>query len=176
MRVAAAEEPPRGPSQEASPPAEVRAAEDAAAAVEAPPEPPKARPSGDLRLEVDKSSRTLKVWVGEEVVATHKVAIGQPRYATPSGHYAIRQVDWNPDWTPPSGDWAREQAIAIFMARPRGRAIDPGIRDGSAPSPAAPEDSGRLHPRQRPAGRIRAFGSSSRGRGEAADPLRSSPG
>jgi lipoprotein-anchoring transpeptidase ErfK/SrfK len=79
-------------------------------AKEAPPVPQLAPTETGLRLEIDKSERRLTVWIDGQAIARHPVAVGMPRYQTPSGHYAIQRVDWNPDWRPPpTSDWARGQ-------------------------------------------------------------------
>lgn len=61
-----------------------------------------------IRFEVSVSERKLYVYRGEERIRTHAVAVGEPDYPTPRGKFRIYQVDWNPDWNPPEGEWARE--------------------------------------------------------------------
>jgi hypothetical protein len=66
--------------------------------------------TGDLRLELVKSERELRVYRGGQRVATHPVAIGQePDHPTPTGEFTIHQVDWNPDWRPPDSEWAADE-------------------------------------------------------------------
>jgi lipoprotein-anchoring transpeptidase ErfK/SrfK len=60
-----------------------------------------------MRLVVSLSARTLKVVENGEVVRTYGVAIGRPRYPTPTGSFRTGTIDWNPRWTPPPSDWAR---------------------------------------------------------------------
>jgi lipoprotein-anchoring transpeptidase ErfK/SrfK len=76
-----------------------------------------------MRLEVDKSERRLYVLVDGRRVESHPIAVGQKRWPTPNGHYTIRRVDWNPDWTPPSGSWARgkKRAAPGSKDNPMGR-------------------------------------------------------
>jgi lipoprotein-anchoring transpeptidase ErfK/SrfK len=64
--------------------------------------------SGPLRLEIDRSARELHIYIGDERVRTLPVAVGQEGHATPTGEYAIHQVDWNPDWTPPDSEWSAD--------------------------------------------------------------------
>ena len=41
-------------------------------------------------------------------IRTFDVAVGQPRYPTPTGTYSIRRIVWNPSWHPPPGSaWAK---------------------------------------------------------------------
>ncbi len=59
-----------------------------------------------MRLEISLSERELYEYVGDELVNTYPVAVGQPGHETPTGQWGIHQVDWNPDWIPPDSDWA----------------------------------------------------------------------
>src|SRR5437660_12817463 len=54
-----------------------------------------------LHLEADLSERKLFVLHGDETVHTYAIAVGQPRYPTPPGAYAVRKIVWNPAWVPP---------------------------------------------------------------------------
>jgi lipoprotein-anchoring transpeptidase ErfK/SrfK len=69
---------------------------------------PEEQQAGELRLEVDRSERELRVLLDGELVETHPVAVGQPDWPTPTGRFAIHQVDWNPDWVPPESEWAED--------------------------------------------------------------------
>lgn len=40
-----------------------------------------------------------------------RVAVGQPKYRTPIGHFRIDYVVWNPWWKPPDSDWARHERL-----------------------------------------------------------------
>jgi lipoprotein-anchoring transpeptidase ErfK/SrfK len=46
---------------------------------------------------------------GRDTVRTFPIAVGMPKYPTPEGEFKIHQIDWNPDWTPPEGDWAKNE-------------------------------------------------------------------
>ena len=61
------------------------------------------------RLEVDLSERVLKVMVGEDVAASYSVAVGTGEHPTPTGTFQIRRIVWNPSWTPPDAEWARDK-------------------------------------------------------------------
>lgn len=65
--------------------------------------------SAAMRLKVDLSERRLYVIEGGEVVRTYGVAIGMPRYPTPTGHFWTGRIDWNPAWNPPDSPWARNK-------------------------------------------------------------------
>src|SRR5688500_14407165 len=65
--------------------------------------------SVEVRLVVDLSDRSLSVRSGEEVMATYAVAIGTDQHQAPTGSYSIRRIIWNPSWTPPDEEWARDR-------------------------------------------------------------------
>ena len=48
---------------------------------------------------------------GDAVVRTYPVAVGQPKYPTPVGHFKIHRIDWNPEWNPPlESDWTKDKS------------------------------------------------------------------
>lgn len=61
--------------------------------------------AGSVR--VDLSERRLYLYSDGEVVKTYKVAVGMPRYPTPTGSFKIVGKAVDPTWTPPDSDWAR---------------------------------------------------------------------
>jgi lipoprotein-anchoring transpeptidase ErfK/SrfK len=80
-------------------------------------------PSADpapMRLEVDLSSRQLKVIENGEVTRTYGVAVGRPSHPTPTGNFHTGEIVWNPSWTPPPTDWARNKKY-----QPPGAASNP---------------------------------------------------
>ena len=62
-----------------------------------------------MRLEVSLSARHLTVIKDGEVVRTYGIAVGRPSHPTPTGHFQTGDIDWNPSWTPPPTDWARNK-------------------------------------------------------------------
>lgn len=62
-----------------------------------------------VRLAVSLSARELKVIQDGEVVTTYGIAIGRPSHPTPTGSFRTGLIDWNPSWTPPPSDWARNK-------------------------------------------------------------------
>lgn len=81
-------------------------------------------PYPGLRMELSVSERTLYVHDGDDVVASHPAAVGQPDHETPRGDYAFTMVTWNPDWIPPDSEWAadRERKGPGEEGNPMGRA------------------------------------------------------
>jgi len=73
-----------------------------------------------LRLVVSLSARELKVIEDGDVVKTYGVAIGRPSHPTPTGTFRTGDIDWNPSWTPPPRDWARNKRY-----QPPGAAANP---------------------------------------------------
>ncbi|HWK89085.1 MAG TPA: L,D-transpeptidase [Longimicrobium sp.] len=63
----------------------------------------------NFSLIVDLSDRVLYVLSGADVVRQYPVAIGEEAYATPPGSFRISRMLWNPDWTPPDSEWARDK-------------------------------------------------------------------
>jgi L,D-transpeptidase ErfK/SrfK len=81
------------------------AATDTAASANGAPAPVMA----DMRIEVDVNARQLKVFKGGQQIATHAVAVGSEKWPTATGEWTIKQVIFNPDWTPPDESWAEER-------------------------------------------------------------------
>src|SRR5207248_5191318 len=89
--------------------------------VQAQPEIPSAAADPSLHLVADLSERKLHVVQGDETVHTYDIAVGQPKYPTPPGTYAVRRIVWNPAWVPPpDAAWARGK-----RAQPPGAAANP---------------------------------------------------
>jgi lipoprotein-anchoring transpeptidase ErfK/SrfK len=58
---------------------------------------------------VSLSERVLSAYVGDDLVGSYPVAVGQPSYPTPTGTFNIGRVVWNPPWIPPASAWARDR-------------------------------------------------------------------
>jgi lipoprotein-anchoring transpeptidase ErfK/SrfK len=72
------------------------------------------------RLVVSLSARELTVIEDGDVVRTFGVAVGRPRHPTPTGRFRTGDIVWNPSWTPPPTDWARNKRY-----QPPGAAANP---------------------------------------------------
>lgn len=76
----------------------------------------------DLRLRLNVPAYRLDVVERGAVTRSISVAVGQPRYPTPRGHFRIDYVVWNPWWRPPASEWARrERPQAPGWQNPVGR-------------------------------------------------------
>lgn len=73
-----------------------------------------------MRLVVSLSARELSVVEDGDVVQTYGIAIGRPRHPTPTGRFRTGDIVWNPSWTPPPTDWARNKRY-----QPPGAAANP---------------------------------------------------
>lgn len=73
----------------------------------APPPPP----PPDLRLEVNVAERELYVYRNDQRIATHPVAVGTSEWPTQTGEWTIGQVVFNPRWTPPEEEWAKDEEV-----------------------------------------------------------------
>jgi lipoprotein-anchoring transpeptidase ErfK/SrfK len=63
-----------------------------------------------VRLEVDVSDRKLRVFQGDQLMATHEVAVGTAEWPTPTGSWQFHRVDLNPEWIPPKDEqWAETE-------------------------------------------------------------------
>jgi lipoprotein-anchoring transpeptidase ErfK/SrfK len=61
-------------------------------------------------ITIQQSTFTLRLFKNLRVRKTYKVAVGQPRYPTPRGRFAIMSKQINPTWSVPSSPWAGELA------------------------------------------------------------------
>jgi len=58
---------------------------------------------------VNLTDKQLHLKLGDSVVASYYIATGQDAYPTPTGDFKIRKLTWNPRWTPPDADWAKNK-------------------------------------------------------------------
>jgi lipoprotein-anchoring transpeptidase ErfK/SrfK len=65
--------------------------------------------SSTMRIEVDLKARQLHVVRGGQHAESHPVAVGSTKWPTETGEWTIKQVVWNPEWTPPDESWADER-------------------------------------------------------------------
>ena len=78
--------------------------------------------TGELRLRLNVPAYRLDVMEQGRVTRSIPVAVGQPKYRTPLGHFRMDYVVWNPWWRPPDSEWARrERPQAPGWSNPVGR-------------------------------------------------------
>src|SRR5262245_54133513 len=56
---------------------------------------------------IDRGANSLRLYSGRQLVRTFNVATGQSVYPTPSGLFAVVNMQENPWWYPPSSSWAQ---------------------------------------------------------------------
>jgi lipoprotein-anchoring transpeptidase ErfK/SrfK len=56
---------------------------------------------------IRRGSNSLNLYSGTQLVRTFKIATGRAEYPTPTGDFAVVDMQRNPWWRPPSSDWAR---------------------------------------------------------------------
>lgn len=61
-----------------------------------------------VRIVINRATHTLTLYRADEAVKTYTVAVGSPRYPTPSGTFEIVNKQKDPTWTPPDSDWAKD--------------------------------------------------------------------
>lgn len=66
-------------------------------------------PAAGLSIRVSVAERMLYVSRDGEVIQSFQVAVGQPKYPTPKGSFAIKHIVWNPKWIPPDVGWAKDK-------------------------------------------------------------------
>jgi lipoprotein-anchoring transpeptidase ErfK/SrfK len=70
---------------------------------------PAPQPSSTMRVEVDIKARKLYLLENGNRTATYSVAVGSSEWPTQTGEWTIKQVVFNPEWTPPDESWAEER-------------------------------------------------------------------
>ena len=84
-------------------------------------------------ITIDQSAFKLRLFKHGKVVKTYGVAVGQPKYPTPNGRFAIQNKQVNPVWSVPNSPWAGELAGSTVAG---GTAANPlkarwmGLADG----------------------------------------------
>lgn len=89
-----------------------------------------AQPAGDtsqapaVRLVVNIATKQLSVLRQSDTVQQYPIAVGKAKYPTPTGDFTISRIDFNPDWTPPDSEWAKDrtQKAPGAPGNPMGRA------------------------------------------------------
>lgn len=70
------------------------------------------QPEPELRLALNIPASRLDVFEHGERTHSYEVSPGKREFATPAGHYNVREIIWNPWFHPPKSEWARSYAAA----------------------------------------------------------------
>ena len=65
-----------------------------------------------LSLDLNIPAYRLDVYSGDQRIDSYTVAVGMPKYRTPTGSFTVTEVTWNPWWFPPPSEWARDEKPA----------------------------------------------------------------
>jgi murein L,D-transpeptidase YcbB/YkuD len=71
--------------------------------------PPAQRPP--LALELNVPAFRIDVLRDTTRIRSFDVAVGTRAYPTPRGEFEISEIVWNPWWTPPPSEWARDDIV-----------------------------------------------------------------
>ena len=63
-----------------------------------------------VAVTVSRGEHTVRVFRRGEVVRSYTVAIGDPKYPTPTGQFSVQTMQKNPTWNVPQSDWAGKLA------------------------------------------------------------------
>jgi murein L,D-transpeptidase YcbB/YkuD len=75
-----------------------------------------------MEIVVNIPAGRLDVLEGGARIRSYPVSVGTAGHATPTGEAGIRRMVWNPSWTPPDSEWARdEEPAAPGPNNPMGR-------------------------------------------------------
>jgi murein L,D-transpeptidase YcbB/YkuD len=81
-----------------------------------------ARAQSAMEIVVNIPAGRLDVHQGGERIRSYPVSVGSAGHATPTGQAGIQRMVWNPSWTPPDSEWARdERPAAPGWNNPMGR-------------------------------------------------------
>jgi murein L,D-transpeptidase YcbB/YkuD len=81
-----------------------------------------ARAQAPMEIVVNIPAGRLDVLQGGERIRSYPVSVGTAGHATPTGEAGIQRMVWNPSWTPPESEWARdEEPAAPGPNNPMGR-------------------------------------------------------
>ena len=81
-----------------------------------------ARAQSPMEIVVNSPAGRLDVHQGGERIRSYPVSVGTAGHATPTGQAGIQRLVWNPSWTPPDSEWARdERPAAPGWNNPMGR-------------------------------------------------------
>jgi lipoprotein-anchoring transpeptidase ErfK/SrfK len=63
-----------------------------------------------VAVTVSRDSKTVRVFRRGEMVRSYQVAVGEPKYPTPTGRFSVQTMQKDPPWNVPNSEWAGELA------------------------------------------------------------------
>jgi lipoprotein-anchoring transpeptidase ErfK/SrfK len=61
-------------------------------------------------ITVAREGKTVRVFKRGEVAQSYRVAVGEPKYPTPTGQFSVQTKQVDPPWNVPNSDWAGDLA------------------------------------------------------------------
>lgn len=65
-------------------------------------------PTEEVSVKINVPATRLDLYVAGKLAKSYKVAVGMPKYPTPTGDLNISYIIWNPWWLPPDSEWAKD--------------------------------------------------------------------
>jgi lipoprotein-anchoring transpeptidase ErfK/SrfK len=63
--------------------------------------------TGPLSMAASTEKKILVVRIGATDVRQYDIAVGTKSHPTPTGHFKVKHMIWNPAWVPPNAGWAK---------------------------------------------------------------------
>jgi lipoprotein-anchoring transpeptidase ErfK/SrfK len=63
---------------------------------------------------VARDGKTVRVFKREGVVQSYRVAVGEPKFPTPTGQFSVQTKQVDPPWNVPQSDWAGDLAGQVI--------------------------------------------------------------
>lgn len=67
-----------------------------------------ARAQEQLSLDLNIPTSRLVVREGDRVLKSYPISVGMLGHDTPTGEFMVSRAEWNPSWTPPEREWAKD--------------------------------------------------------------------
>ena len=66
--------------------------------------------SQPVAVTISREDRRVRVFHSGKLVQSYRVAVGEPKYPTPTGRFAVQTMQEDPPWIVPQADWAGDLA------------------------------------------------------------------
>ena len=66
--------------------------------------------SQPVAVTISREDRRVRVFQGGSLARSYRVAVGEPKYPTPTGRFAVQTMQRNPAWNVPQSAWAGDLA------------------------------------------------------------------
>ena len=63
-----------------------------------------------VAVTVARDAKTVRVFRRGKLIQSYRVAVGEPKYPTPTGQFSVQAMQKNPPWNVPNSDWAGKLA------------------------------------------------------------------